>query len=87
MRSKMMIGALLAAFALATGCVGGSDDCTDAADKLQGCGLPTGGTAAGDCTGTSACEASCINSHTCAEMTEAFGGTPNAYSACDDACR
>ena len=87
MRSKMMIGLLLAGFALGTGCMATSDDCTMAADKLQGCGLPSGDVAAGDCTGTSACEASCINSHTCAEMTAAFSGTPNAYSACDDACR
>ncbi len=86
MRSKMMISLLLAAFALGTGCVGGSDDCTRAADKLQGCGLPTGDTAAGGCSGTSLCEANCINAATCAEITEALGGTPNTYSACDDAC-
>lgn len=60
--------------------------CDDAVDKLNECGLPPSSTGSCD-TDVDRCEANCINAHTCADIQAALGGTPNAYSACDDACR
>jgi hypothetical protein len=85
MKKTALVTALLLAFAT-FGCTS-ADECTRAADKLADCGLPNDGVAAGGCSGTSLCEANCINDYSCDEIRTALGGTPNAYSACDDACR
>ncbi len=60
--------------------------CDDAADKLAECGLPND--AFGSCdTARDECEARCIQTYACEDIRQALSGTPNAYSACDDACR
>lgn len=84
-----LVGIVLAAWVAGAvlGC--GSDTaCDEAADKLENeCDLPEGSVSVtGDCDSTSECEANCINEHSCDQIMEAFGGTPNAYSECDDAC-
>ncbi|HUH04005.1 MAG TPA: hypothetical protein VML75_18540 [Kofleriaceae bacterium] len=63
----------------------GSDECTQAVEKLDDCGLTNQEPARCD-TATDRCEANCINAHSCEQIQEALLGTPNAYSACDDAC-
>jgi len=80
--------ALLVALAVtAAGCSEdlAPDECTAAADKLADCGVQ-GGTPAHCDTTVDRCEANCVNSHTCAEITAALTGTINGYSTCDDAC-
>ena len=70
------------------GCDDGSvvdDECSMAVDKLDTCGIPHDepGVCGDD---VDRCEADCINTHPCDQITAALAGTPNAYSACDDAC-
>lgn len=68
------------------GC-GGGDVCQQAADKLKSCGSAGSMVVvSGECDPRSACESECINQASCAEITAAFTGTPNSYSACDDNC-
>ncbi|MBI2893559.1 MAG: hypothetical protein HYY06_08395 [Deltaproteobacteria bacterium] len=77
------------AVVLVAGCLSllgacGGDACDDAEEKLDECGLPS---TVGSCDdATDECEADCINSHSCDEITGALAGTPNDYSDCDDAC-
>jgi hypothetical protein len=75
----------LATGSLGLGACGGRTVCDDAVDQLNRCMLPS--SAVGSCdTDRDRCEARCLNTHSCDEIRAAFSGTPNAYSACDDAC-
>ncbi len=84
---KRLILALVLALAMVAAVGGcGGNACDDATDKLRDeCDLPVDAVS-GDCDSTSECEADCINEHSCDHIREAFGGTPNAYTECDDAC-
>ncbi len=80
----LFLGALVLGAAALGGCA--RTICDDAVDKLNACDLPSSG--AGLCdTAVDECEARCINTYSCDEIRQALTGTPNAYSACDDACR
>ncbi len=76
--------------ALFIGCMGiacgGGTECDDATAKLKECNLPTVVTDGATCEGVDLCEAQCINTYSCDEIRAGIGGTPNAYSNCDDAC-
>ncbi len=65
---------------------GSRTSCDEAVDKLKSCGLSGNVIVSGSCDARSACEADCINGASCAEISAAFAGTPNSYSACDDGC-
>ena len=82
--ARSILLSVLLGVAASTGCAARTL-CNDAVDKLDDCGLPND--AVGSCDNArDECEARCIQSHSCDEIRGALTGTPNAYSACDDAC-
>ncbi|MCB9598696.1 MAG: hypothetical protein H6719_38630 [Sandaracinaceae bacterium] len=83
--TRWMLLTLSLAFAASTGCAARTI-CDDAVDKLNECGVPADRTGSCD-TAVDECEARCINTATCEDIRGALSGTPNAYTACDDACR
>jgi hypothetical protein len=65
----------------------GETECDEATAKLEECNLPTVVTSGASCEGVDLCEANCINQYSCDDIRAALlNSTPNAYSACDDAC-
>jgi hypothetical protein len=56
------------AVVLGLACFGCGNDCDDAVDKLEECGLPTEDADTDDCSGEKECFAKCINDMSCDDI-------------------
>jgi len=80
------LGAALVLGAAVTGC--GNDECGDAVDKLDDCGLLDDleeqyGKADDECNGSKdECVANCINDSSCDEIEEGLSGHANSFTSC-----
>lgn len=75
---------LLIALVLGLACFGCSNDCDDAADKLEECGSPPDDVNTDDCSGKNECAAKCVNDHSCAEINSTDLSSP--FFACMARC-
>jgi hypothetical protein len=73
---------LLMVLVLGLACFGCSNDCDDAVDKLDECGLPTGDVDADECDGQSECTAGCINDASCDEIKNGSEKFSNCILGC-----
>lgn len=87
-----MRSVLFVVMALGLAVVGcGNNDCEDAVDKLEECGvtLPGGNPSdddASECKASAECGAKCINDASCADIKAALSGTANSVGTCFAAC-
>jgi hypothetical protein len=76
---RLLLAVMLGA--LAVGC---GNDCDDAVDKLEECGLDTSGADTDDCSGKSECAAGCINDASCDQIKST--DLNNSYYKCLAGC-